>query len=197
MRRLSSTNTALGGSTTLRVGGRIAVHRVVVVAQACRLVRIDRQSSSAHPVLRQSPVSVTRARNSWEASSTNRRCNASAVASGRIACRDNFATTTAIASIPTNSATARARTQLLPGGLRRYEVPTLADVDWAREVSGRWVRCGERRIVGAASYRKQHHRQRKPCHAAPHRGSSSSSYSPRVWVGRHGAIVAEPADDTR
>ena len=41
------------------------------------------------------------ARNSWEASSTNRRCNASAVASGRIACRDNFATTTAIASIPT------------------------------------------------------------------------------------------------
>ena len=33
-------------------------------------------------------MSVTRARNSWEASSTNRRCNASAVASGRIACRD-------------------------------------------------------------------------------------------------------------
>jgi hypothetical protein len=73
------------------------------------------------------------------------------------------------------------------------EVPTLADVDRAREVSGRWVRCGERRIVGAANYRKQHHRQRKPCHAAPQRSSSSSSYSARVSVGPHGAIVAEPA----
>ena len=79
-------------------------------------------------------MSVTRARNSWEASSTNRRCNASAVASGPIAVDiGNDARDVVLSSDPSKAAQLDDDDSM--DDLHRHLFAMLMDQDWKHGVA--------------------------------------------------------------